>query len=395
VDFPILSLAELEADPHGVFRRCRPLVPFAAHESGSSFVLRARDVEALMRDPRVRSSESEYPQMVGITEAPLFDLFVTSMLSSNGPVHRRRRAPFTRPFAARLIAALRPQIRATAEDLIAGWDGRSEIDLLPEYTALIPARTIADLLGLPREDIPHFTSLAYQVSRVLGFLFTPDDIPAMQAAAQELLEYVEGVLEERRRSPRDDFLSAFLADAAEASEMSPFEIVTQIFALIIGGTDTTRIAGAIQVGLLLQHREQWQAVCRDPALIPGAVTEALRYEPSVASVARIALEDIPLEGGVLSAGQVLMLSTMSAMRDETVHADPDRFDIRRTDQRRTHLVFGGGPHRCIGEALAIAELEEGLAALAARQPRLRLAGPMQLHGHSSIRRMSALRVSWS
>jgi cytochrome P450 len=147
--------------------------------------------------------------------------------------------------------------------------------------------------------------------------------------------------------------------------------------------------------LLLQHREQWAAVCRDPALIPAAVTEALRYEPSVASVSRYAVEPIELDGRVIPADQFVSLSTMSAMRDEAVFKEPDVFDIHRTDQPRLHLVFGGGPHRCIGEALARAELEEGLAALTQRLPMLHLIGEKPvLQGHFAIRRMIQMRVAW-
>jgi len=397
MDAPLLSIAELDADPHGVFRHHRALMPFILHESGSYFVLRAKDVETLMRDdPRTRQSEVEYPVMLGITEGTLFDFFTEGMLTSNGVVHQRRRAPFTRTFAARLVSQLRPRIRAAAEELVDSWYSGGEIDLVADYSALIPARTIADVLGLRRDDIPHFTRLVYQLSRVLSFLFTPDEIPALQAAAWELLDYVEAVLADRRKAPRKDFLSAFLAEAELAGELSPLEIVVQIIQLIVGGTDTTRVAGAIQVALLLQHRDQWDAICRDPRLIPGAVAEALRYEPSVATVGRISLGDIPLEGGVLPAGKFLMLSTMSAMRDESVHVDPDRFNIRRSDRRRTHLVFGSGVHRCLGEALAVAELEEGLAVLAARLPQLRFSsGPPQLRGHSGIRRLENCPVSWS
>jgi cytochrome P450 len=151
----------------------------------------------------------------------------------------------------------------------------------------------------------------------------------------------------------------------------------------------------IQVGLLLQHPEQWEAVCKDPALIPGAVAESLRYEPSVGSIPRFTLEDIDLDGYVVPRNQMLSLSTLSAMRDVAVYSDPDRFDICRSDQSRKHLVFGGGPHRCLGEALAKAELEEGLAALAARLPRLRVAGdPLTVRGYGGIRRVSNLHVTW-
>jgi cytochrome P450 family 103 len=395
IDVATLSIAELDADPHGVFRRYRPVTPFVAHEAGGYVVMRSRDVEALTKDPRTRATETEFPEMRGITGGVIFDDFKHGMLTSNDEVHRRRRSPFTRTFAARLIAELRPRIRKTADELVDSWYGDGEIDLVDHYAALIPARTISDLLGLPREDIPYFTRLVYEVSRVLSFTFTPDDIPDLEAAARALQDYVDATLNDRRKAPREDFLSAFLMAADEAGELSPSESIVQIVTLIIGGTDTTRVAAAMQVALLLEDRAQWDAVCQDAALIPGAVSEALRYEPSVASLARFTLEDIELDGRTLPGGVFVTLSTLSAMRDERVYERPDVFDIRRTDHPRLHPVFGGGPHRCLGEALARAELEEGLAVLAARIPQCELADAAPtLHGHVGIRRIGPMRVAW-
>jgi cytochrome P450 len=390
-----LSIAELEADPHGVFRRYRPVTPFILREDGSYMILRATDVEQLLKDPRMRQSETEFPRLRGITEGALYDFFEQGMLTSNGEIHRRRRAPFTRTFALRMITSLRPHIRNVAEDLVDSWYAKGEIDLVDHYAALIPAHVISDILGLPLQDIPYFTALVYRVSRSLSYTFTADDIPAIEEAAQQLRDYVKRLLDHRRGVPVEDFLGAYLADAEQRGDLSPAEIVIQIVILIIGGTDTTRVAMAMQVALLLQHRAQWEAVCRDPELVSAAVTEALRYEPSVASVARVTLEEIALDGQVLPRDQFVALSTMSAMRDETIYAEPDRFDIRRADQPRWHPVFGNGPHRCLGEALARAELEKGLAVLTSRIPQLELARPPKLQGHVSIRRIDGMRVQWA
>jgi cytochrome P450 family 103 len=391
-----LSVEELEADPHGVFRRYRPVAPIIAMRDAGFIVLRDVDVEQLVRDPRLQAVGTQFVEMRGITEGTLHAGFDQSMLTANGAIHRRRRAPFSRTFAARMITDLRPYIKKVANELIDGWQQEGEVDLVARYAALIPARVISEVLGLPSEDIPHFTKLVYSVSRSLSFTFGPDDVPEMEAASAELQNYVRDLLEVRRREPRADFLSSVLAETDGKGELSPYEIIIQIATLIVGGTDTTRLAMAIQVGLLLQHRAQWDAICRDPTLIPGAVSESLRYEPSVASTARQTIEDIELDGHTLPGGQLVMLSTMSAMRDSAVYAQPDAFDIRRTDHRRPHLIFGGGPHRCLGEALAVAELEEGLAVISARLPRLRLSGdaPPHLAGHAGIRRIGEMRVHW-
>lgn len=190
------------------------------------------------------------------------------------------------------------------------------------------------------------------------------------------------------------FFRIFLADAEAAGELSPGEIIFQIVQLIIGATDTTRVAIVMQLTLLLQHREQWDAVCRDPTLIPGAVAEAMRFEPSLASFVRVTTDDIEVGGAVVPAGQFVILSVMSALRDEGTYAHPYVFDIRRADQPLLHPIFGAGAHRCLGEALARAELEKSRAALVARFPRLQLDQAPAIQGHTGVRRVDTMRISW-
>lgn len=392
-----LSIAELEADPHTVFRHHRPLTPVIMREGLGYLVLRLQDIESLIKDPRIRSAETEYPKLRGITEGALFDNFEYGMLTSNDAVHKARRSPFTKLFAARLIAQWRPIIRDISNKLIDRWfeDTKTEVDFVKDYAALIPAYALSQILGLPQEDIPHFTASVYEVSRSFGGTFTADDIPGMEAAARDLQNYVSQLLERRRAAPGDDFLSSFLESADQRGQLSQFEMIIQVVLLIIGGIDTTRVALAVQVALLLEHHEQWNAICQDQTLIAGAVSESLRYEPSVASIPRFTLEDIDIGGEEVRAGSSIVLSTMSANRDESVFFQPDNFDIRRIDHPRLHPAFGGGAHRCIGEALARAELEESLSTLIARLPSLRMAGPPpKLKGHSGIRRIGDMRVSW-
>jgi cytochrome P450 family 103 len=393
-DLPVLNVADLDADPHGMFRRYRAAYPFVRHETGAYLMLRHADVERLGNDPRTAASETAHPELFGVTEGPLFDFFEQGMLTANGAVHRRRRSPFSRSFAARTMADLRPHIRRSSEELIESWYADGQVEFVDQFAAQFPARVIGDLLGLPRADIPSFTKLVYLVTRFISASILPDEIPESEAACQQLRDYVEKTLEDRRRTPRDDFLSDFLAKADAAGELSSLEMIFQIMQLIIGGTDTTRVAIVVQLALLLQQREQWDAVCRDPSLIPAAVAEAIRFEPSVGSFVRVTTEDIEVGGAVLPARQFIMLSTMSGARDEKAYERPDVFDIRRTDQPRLLPVFGAGAHRCIGEALARVELEESLAALAARIPQVQLDEAPAIKGHSGIRRVDTMRISW-
>jgi cytochrome P450 len=390
-----VAATELEERPHETFRRLRPITPLVRRDDGGYIAIRAADVECLMTDPRTRQSEVELPTSRGVTDGALFTFFRSSMLFTNGPDHRRRRAPLSRVFAVKLIAELRPRIRAVAERLIERASARKEMDLLDDYAALLPASIISEILGIAEADIPRFTRWVYTMARSITPSFAREEVPEIVDAAQQLMAYVSELLESRRAAPRDDFLTTYVRAIDAEGNLSPEETLTQIMSVILGGSDTTRSAMTMQAALLLQHPEQWEAVCADPALIPGAVAESLRYEPSVGSVPRFTLEEVDLEGCIVPANRMLSLSTLSALRDPAVYAEPDRFDIRRADHPRKHPVFGNGSHRCLGEALAKAELEEGLAALSARLPELRLVGkPPVMRGHGGIRQVSNMYVSW-
>jgi cytochrome P450 family 103 len=393
---PTLSIAQLDEDPHGVFRRYRHLTPLLKRENAGYIAIRAADMEPLAFDPRTRQIETEQLALRGIHSGPLVELWGNSMLFSNGGEHRRRRAPMSRAFAFKLIEELRPRIRTAALHILEQHLQAGELDFLSGFAALIPARIIADILGIPAADVPHFTELVYGVSRSLSLSYERSEIQGMEESARQLMEYVDGLLGAREAALNNEFLSTYQKTVTEAGNLSAAEILGQIVTVIIAGSDTTRGAMAMLVSLLLQHREQWDAVCADPALIQGAVSESLRYEPVVGSFPRFTLEDIEIDGYVVPRNSLLSLSTLSAMRDPGQYVDPDRFNIRRTDHPRRHLIFGLGVHRCLGEILARAELEESLAALVSLLPQLELSGkPPTLQGHGGIRRIDGMRVQWA
>ncbi len=393
---PRLTTDELDRNPHGVFRRFRPLTPLLEREDGTYVVIRSGDVERLMTDQRTRQLETERFQARGTDNGALFELVANSMMLSNGATHRRRRAPVSRAFAHRLITGMRPRIRDVADELLRQHLAGRQMSLRDDYAALIPARTISMVLGLPEHDIPSFTRWVYSLARSTTFSYTAAEAPEMEQAAHDLLFYTSELLAQRRAVPRDDFLTDYVNMADQEGLLSAPEILSQLITVMVAGSETTRTAMVMQVALLLEHREQWDAICRKPALIPSAVSEGLRYEPAIGSVPRFTLEDIEIGRIVVPAESVMVLSTLSAMRDPALYSEPDRFNILRTDHPYRHMVFGGGPHRCLGEVLARAGLEEGLAALAVRLPQLRLAADETpvITGHAGMRRVADVRVAW-
>ena len=391
----LIPAAELEFHPHRVYKTHRPSTPLIRREDGVYVAIRAVDVERFGTDPRTRQMETESVVARGVTQGHLFDFFNNTMLLSNGPKHRQRRAPLSHAFAYKVVKDLRPHIRQIVSNLIDEHYVRGEMSFRDEFAALVPARVTADILGIPAADIPEFTRNVYQLARALSSSFGPEDIQGLDAAAENLTQYVEQLLTERSREPRDDLLTQYLYAVDEAEVLSRIETLTQIVSVILAGSDTTRAALTIQVSLLMQNRDQWDALRRDPALVPGAVLESLRYEPSVGSFPRVTLEDIEIGGWTVPRNRLLSMSTLSAMRDPALYSDPDRFDISRTDHPRRPLVFGAGAHRCLGETLALAELEEALAILAERLPELELAGDIPtVEGSGGIRRVSEMQVRW-
>ena len=391
-----VSAADLYSNAHEIFRRYRPFTPLLRRDDGIYIAIRARDVEQLLTDPRTRQMETEIARARGVTDGPLLDFLQYTMVLSNGVDHRQRRLPLTRTFAQKFINDLRPRVRAIAHELIDARYEAGHMDFIADFANWLPARAICHILGVPEADIPDFTRCVYSLSRAFSSTFTKEDVPEMQNAAAELSKYVDDLLTDRRVRPREDFLTSYAAAVDASGKLLHAESVVQMMTILLGGSDTTRSALAIQTSLLLQNRDQWNAICRDPSLIPAAVLECLRYEPSVASVPRVPLDDISLDGCSLPSGQILSLSTLAAMRDPEVYSEPDTFDIRRADLPRRHLVFGGGVHRCLGEALAKIELEEGLLALTQRLPNLAIDGdPIVVRGGSAIRTVTNLRVRWS
>lgn len=387
----VVDASAFKPDPHAGFARLRPQHGVIDYGVGFPVITRHADVRALMTDPGTRQLETEHMTMRGIQSGALHQFFAHTMLHSNPPAHARRRRPAARAFAHRAIDAWRPRIRDLVGAMLDDLDPAAETDILAQVAAPLPARLIAEILGAPPEDAPGFAASVYAMSRGIG-TFRDTEYPAIERGAADLTAYVSALLEQRRKDPQDDVLSAYLALAAEDAALSPVETAIQIVTLIIAGSDTTRFGLTATLALLLHHPDQWRALCDDPALAPGAVEEGLRLEPPVGSLGRVVTAPLDVDGIAFRPGQVLALSILSAQRDGAVFAAPDTFDIRHTDHVRWNLSFGAGPHRCLGEALARAEMEEALKVLAHRFPDMHLLLPPVFKGHMGIRGITPLQV---
>ena len=219
--------------------------------------------------------------------------------------------------------------------------------------------------------------------------YAVDDHDEIEAAAEALYQFVTAELDDRRDNPRDDLLSMLVTDES-ARALEGDELIHQVIGLILAGSDTTRSGFNMTVACLLGDRALWDEVNANRDLIPAAIDEALRMHPPVGSTPRFAPAPVEIAGKTIDGMQLVGPSTFSALRDETRVANPDQFDLHRTDHVRPHMVFGGGAHRCLGEMLARIELEEGLAALLDGAPDIQMVEAPRMKGVSGIRQSTPL-----
>jgi cytochrome P450 len=386
--------ADVSVDLHAVYRDARALSPVVRNQMGFVVGLRGRQIETIVSDV-TRQMENETLMMQGITSGPHWDLRTNSILFANGDAHRRRRQPLARTFAFKLMEGMRPRASAVASELVEGRIGAGDIDFLGEISANIPARIIADILGIPRADLPYFQGLVEDAVGTLGF-FDQADRPKFEASTIEFDAYVGKLLDDRRKNPRGDFLSEFAAATRESGELTEAEIRADVIALIVAGSDTTKNSIATTLNLLLEHPDQWAKFVADPdGMKKGVAAEGLRYEPVALGIPRFSVAPFELDGYDIPPGRLVIFSIVSACRDPEIYANPEAFDITRTDHPRWHFAFGGGAHRCLGEALARVEIEETLAAIAKLAPKTRITGPRPTLKAAPIRAVDQLRVAFA
>jgi len=391
-DLPVFPTRDAGVDDHTYLRQVQKRGPLVRDDFFRVHTFSHRHLFEMLNDNLTRQIETEGLDMRGVGAGAARDFFANVMLFSNGDVHRRRRAPLARAFAFPLVKAMRGDIRAAAKSIIRPLIGAGEIDFIDKVAGPMPAVIVASILGVPEADIPYFTKLVYSSIRVLSNR-SQAVFDAAEVDLAELALYVEGILADRRKTPRGDFLSVFL-ERVKDGQLDELEVRVQVVGLILAGSDTTRSAIASTFARLLERPDQWAMFGANADRLKADVAaEGLRFDPVVASLGRIAARDFVLIDTRIAKGSLLSLSMLTAMRDPEIYARPDQFDITRKDQPALHPAFGGGAHRCLGEALARVEIEETLSLLAEIAPNSQLLSAPVLRGLNGVRGIGPMSVT--
>jgi cytochrome P450 len=366
-------------DPYPTYRRLLAEDPVHRTPFGMLALSRYRDCAAILRDPRTSSDASNSNMykafMAGRDPEEVFGALagMRPFLFMDPPDHTRLRGLVQKAFTPKTVENLRPRIQELVDDLMAPVMERGSMEVIEDLAYPLPVRVITEMLGVPLEDHDTFKGWSRELAGALDPDFaTPDAVAQRrERAASAFVDYFQALIAERRRDPQDDLLTALITAEDEGHKLSEKELLSTLILLLVAGHETTVNLIANGVLTLCRNPDQLRRLRQDPSLVRTAVEEVLRFDPPVQFTARVALEDIDIDGTTLGKGDQAIVLVAAANRDPEQFDHPDMFDVGRQDNR--HLSFGLGAHFCLGAPLARVEGQLALGAVATRLDDLALA----------------------
>jgi cytochrome P450 len=384
------------ADPYPLYAALHEMGEVIEIGPGDVLVAGYDAINSVLRDPGFRvSDESSFDRdLPGWRADPVFIQGADWILNLNAPRHSRIRSLIAHAFTARRIAGLEPAIARMADDLLDtmadhGADGTA-VEFMQDFAYLLPVTVICELIGIPEADREGFRPIA----RDLAGVFELNDIetlPAINAAAVELLAYFTALAAERRADPRDDLLSDLLAvSGAGDGRLTDAELLHNLTLLLVAGFETTTNLLGNGLQIILHDPPAGEAV-RDGSIPPAAfVEEVLRFDSPVQLTSRVGY-DTNVGGVPVSQGTGVITLLGAGNRDPRRFTDPARFAPMRPDGGP--LSFGGGAHFCIGAALARLEGAVAFPRLLKRFPKISAAGEPTRRDTLVLRGFDALPVT--
>ena len=355
-----LDLVEAE-DSAPLLHRLREEDPVHFVEPlGFWFVTRHDDVKRLFNEPENASQRrTEWEHFTPAKEGTMLRWLADRQAIGDGTeAHLRFRGLFNSALTPRAVRRMDAQIREVVERFAAPLRNRpgEVLDLMADFTSPIPNTVIARIFGVdPGAGEVRFREIAQQLIRGFFPFAPPESVEAAEEALREMAPWIRSMVAKRRADLREDLISDLLRAQERNSALDEDDIVVLVSILIGAGSETTNLGGLVQIRTILEHPEQLKRVRDDRSLIPNAVNEIMRFAfGGPAGMQRFAVRDFELRGKTIRKGQMLMLALGGANRDPAVFPNPDVLDIDR--DTREMLVFGHGPHYCLGANLARQEM---------------------------------------
>jgi pimeloyl-[acyl-carrier protein] synthase len=288
------------------------------------------------------------------------------------------------------VAGLRDRVAQLVEQLLHRVEG-SAFDAVADFAAIMPGIVTAAMLGVPEEDHSRLRQWANDFSETFGsFHYDPERTPVIVQSCREMCEYFRDCIRQQRIAPTEGVLNALMTARVQGDKLTDEEVIANCIVIMVGGLETTASLIANGLLILLQLPAQLEILRRDPALLPAAVEELLRYDSPAQHTGRIAPFEVELGGKQIRKGQPVIAVLAAANRDPARFPQPDSFDLSRRDNK--HLAFGWASHYCLGAPLARLEAQIAFAALL-KLPNLRLnAAQFVWRSHLGLRSVMSLPV---
>jgi cytochrome P450 len=353
-----------------------PQTPFTTPDQGYYALVSHADITAASRHPELFSSARGSTSIVDLPVE--FNEYFGSMINMDDPRHARLRRIVSRAFTPKMIKRFEENVQRTAAAIVDDLIETGPCDFVEHVSARLPLKIICEMMGIGDE---HYAMVLRNTNIILSGSDTEfvsqnmdEAIGQILTAGQDLANLVTGLAAERQEAPADDLTTALATANIDGEQLTPAELASFFVLLVVAGNETTRTAISHALNLLTEHPDQRELLLADlEGRIGGAVEEIVRYVSPVIWMRRSVTADCTLNGHEFSEGDKLVLFYWAANRDESVFAEPDRFDITRSPN--PHVGFGGaGPHFCLGAHLARREITAVLRELLSRVPHVRAAG---------------------
>ncbi|HEV2514001.1 MAG TPA: cytochrome P450 [Devosia sp.] len=359
-----------------------------------------KDVSALLRDKRFGRQILHLMSREQLGMAPpkahtaAFDQTERySLLTLEPPSHTRLRSLVNRAFVSRNVEQLRPRIERLANELIDGFEGDGQVELLRAFAAPVPAIVIAEMIGLPADMAMQLVDWSNRMVAMYMYGVTYETELDANQASIEFMDYVREMIAERRRQPREDLLTHMLTTEVDGEKLTEDEVISTTILLLNAGHEATVHTTGNGVKAILESGLDPKALFADADQTEATVEECIRFDAPLHMFTRYALQDVTLDNGLsFKQGETIGLMLGAANRDPLRFADANRFDPFRTDG--ANVSFGAGIHFCIGAPLARIELQVAMKTLFDRLPGLRLATAPQYKNIYHFHGLERLEVSW-
>ncbi len=361
-------------DPYPWYAALREHDPLHALEGGGVFLSRYEDAIAVYRAPQASSDKrQEFRPKLG--DSPLYEHHTTSLVFNDPPLHTKVRRILMGAVNQKAIARMEPNVARLVDALLEDMAAKGAVNFIDDFAAQIPIEVIGNLLDIPHEERGPLRGWSVAILSGLEPRLTPAMLEAGNRAVTEFIDYLRGLIAARRRKPGDydtDVLTRLIQGEKDGENLTEKELYHQCIFLLNAGHETTTNLIGNGVWALLANPGELERLRTDPALVPSAVEEMLRYDGPIQLNNRRLTAPMTLGGRSLPAGTSITIGIGAANHDPAQFPDPERFDVARKPNR--HLAFGQGDHVCVGMNVARMEGRIALARLIARFARIELAG---------------------